>query len=137
MNIEETESLLRQAIPSVPPPEWKDQIIDSALRSKEKETRPVLPRLAWSALAACWALILFLHATTPAVPQGTIPIDPVAYALRASVIEELASLNEWKFQQEPEESPPRQILPPEQDSLNFELRMKLPAPHASISPPNA
>ena len=138
MNFEQTESLLRQAIPPVPSPEWKEQIIDSAMRSKDKEKIPLLPRLAWSTLAACWAIILFLHATTPDVPHGTIPLDPVAYEVRAAVIEELASLDEWKDQQESAVSPSRQIPPPPaQESLKFELRMKLPSPHASLSPPNA
>ena len=135
MNLEETESLLRQAIPPVPPAEWKYQIIDSALRTKEN--RHVLPRLVWSALAACWAVILLLHATTPTVPQGTIPFDPVAYAFRATVIEQLASLEEWKYEQEPELSHIRQIPPPAQEPIKIELRMKLPAPHTSLSPPNA
>ena len=135
MNLEESESLLRQAIPPVPPPEWRDQIIDSALRSKG--SRPVLPQLAWSALAACWAVILLLHVTTPAVPQGTFPFDPVAYALRADVMEQLASLDEWKYEQEPELSHIRQIPPPAQEPIKIELRMKLPAPHTSLSPPNA
>ena len=134
MNLEETESLLRRARPRALPPEWREQILDSALRASEQVKKPLLPRLAWSTLAACWTVILLLHATTPVVPQGTIPFDPIAYAARAALIEQLASLEEWEtYSAEPSTQTP----PATQEPIRMEIWMKLRSPHASPSTPSA
>lgn len=134
MNLEETESLLRRARPRTLPPEWKEQILDSALRANEQEKKPLLPRLAWSALAACWGVILLLHTTTPAVPQGTIPFDPIAYEARAALIERLAFLEAWQTHSA---KPSPQIHSEPQEPIRMEIRMHFHSPHTSLSSPNA
>jgi len=56
------------------PPEWKDDLIDSAIAEAAvpEISRPrfggLVSKLAWGAIAACWIAIAGMHLSTPASP---------------------------------------------------------------------
>ncbi|MEI6278619.1 MAG: hypothetical protein WCQ16_04445 [Verrucomicrobiae bacterium] len=114
MNTEEIESFLRRARPPELPAGWKRQILGSIARPVG---RPVFPRLAWPALAACWSLILILRLTTPDVPQGGAPFDSAAFLARNARVERLLATGEFD--------------PPPMDPLRIESIFRLPAPKNS------
>lgn len=147
MNSQEIESLLRRATPRGIPFGWKEEILSAAQvgiltdNSRRQFSGPVrkslLPRLTWAAVAACWGVIFFLHATTPALPQGTLLFDPVAYAQRDTLIQRLASIEQEDLSYEEtsrhKTSPPRDSPPSE-----FIFRLRAPrVPHLSPSTPRA
>lgn len=55
------------------PPEWRKDLIDSAM-TEASESNIVRPRfglvskLAWGVIAACWIAIAAMHLSTPASP---------------------------------------------------------------------
>lgn len=118
MNPDEIESLLRKARPPELPPGWKRQILGAANRP---EAGPLILRLSWSGLAACWCLILLLRATTPEVPQGTVPFDQAAFLARNAHMERLLATGE--------------LDPPAVEPLRIESIFRLPAPQVSPTAP--
>ena len=118
MHTEEIESLLRRARPPELPPDWKRQILGPLSR---RERRPVFLRFGWTTLAACWGLILLLRATTPNVPQGTVPFDYVAFVARNAAMERLTNAGE--------------LDPPPVEPIHMELQFRLPARQNSPTPP--
>lgn len=147
MNSQEIESLLRRATPRGIPFACKREILSAAQAgiltdySRRQISEPVrkslLPRLTWAAVAACWGVIFFLHATTPALPQGTLLFDPIAYAQSDALIQRLASIEQEDLSYEEtsrhKTSPPRDSPPCE---FNFRLRAPR-VPHLSPSTPRA
>jgi hypothetical protein len=89
MNNEAIESLLRRARPPEPPAGLKHRVLHAARQQAEPAT--TAPRIAWAALATCWAVIVLLRATTPDVPAGTQPFDREAFLARAAAIEFLVA----------------------------------------------
>ncbi len=118
MSTDEIESLLRRARLPELPPDWKRQILGAAVRP---QTRTVVPRLCWGALAACWGLIFLLHFTTPDVPQGGMPFNYDAYAMRESLIRRFVSTGE--------------LDPPAAEPLHIESIFRLPKPQSAPAPP--
>ena len=114
MNAEEIESLLRKARPPELPPGWKRQILCAA---SKPEGRPVVMRLTWSALAACWGLIVLLHLMTPDVAPGIMPFDCAAFFARKARVERLLASGE--------------LDPPTVEPLRIESIFRLPAPKKS------
>lgn len=114
MNTEEIESLLRRSRPPELPARWKREILGSIIM---REHRPGFPRLAWSALAACWSLILILRLTTPDVPHGNAPFDSAAFLARSARVERLIATGE--------------LDPPPREPIHIESIFRLPAPKKS------
>ena len=118
MYTEDIESLLLRARPPELPPGWKRQILGPLSR---RERRPVFLRVSWTTLAVCWGLILLLRATTPDVPQGTVPFDYVAFVARNAAIERMANVGE--------------LDPPPMEPIHMELKFRLPARQSSPTTP--
>ncbi|MEI8311229.1 MAG: hypothetical protein WCH98_10790 [Verrucomicrobiota bacterium] len=85
MNHEEIESLLHRARPPELPSGLKHRVLHAARQQAEPATTG--PRIAWAALATCWAVIVLLRATTPDVPAGTQLFDREAFLARAAAME--------------------------------------------------
>ena len=106
MNNEDIESLLRRARPPEPPAGMKHRVLHAARQHAEPAT--TAPRIAWAALATCWAVIVLLRATTPDVPAGTHPFDREAFLARAAAIECLIATG--MFPEESDDEPHSQRL---------------------------
>jgi hypothetical protein len=79
------ESLLRRARPPELPAGLKHRVLHAARQQAEPAT--TAPRMAWAALAICWAVIVLLRATTPDVPAGSQIFDREAFLARAAAME--------------------------------------------------
>ena len=149
MNSQEIESLLRRTTLRDIPFGWKEEILSAALagtrtdNSRRQISEPVqkslLPRLTWAAVAACWGVIFFLHATTPALPQGTLLFDPIAYAQRDALIQRLALIEQQDLSYEEAHTSRHKALPPrDSPPCEFNFRLRAPrVPHLSPSTPRA
>ena len=118
MHTEEIERLLRKARPRELPPGWKHQILVAV---PKPERRPVFIQLSWKALAACWALILLLHLSTPDVPQGTVPFNAAAFLASNAQVKRLLTTGEWD--------------PPPMEPLHIESIFRLPKAMPQASRP--
>lgn len=122
MNNEEIESLLRRARPQELPAGLKHRILQAARQNAE----PIAwaPRVTWTSLAVCWMLIVLLRATTPEVPNGTLPFDREAFLARAATLKCLVATGQ--FPQELEVTPIQQPL-----QMEFQFRLPKAIPQES------
>lgn len=122
MNNEEIESLLRRARPRELPAGLKHRVLQAARQNAEPVTWA--PRVAWTSLAVCWMLIVLLRATTPEVPNGTLPFDREAFLARAATLKCLVATGQ--FPQELEVTPIQQPL-----QMEFQFRLPKAIPQES------
>jgi hypothetical protein len=118
MKNDKIESLLRRALPAELPVGLKHRVLHAARENAEPIT--LAPRMAWTALAACWTAIVLLRTTTPEVSNGNQPFDREAFLARPAILEWIVATGQ--LPEETETAPVEQSIP---------IESILPIPKAS------